>query len=1238
MPSYLDFNSTKSFRDSILSRTLQAPNGPQTFNSSNYLVQTLSDFANVDPGEVDTNRRNDLSVPQSTNTYKPITYFVKENIETLPRRANLNLYFNGSPYFRAENHNLIGILSNSNYDNESELFKFAASYIRDRNEKGPFYARLQQNLYTATVGRVRILDALNGNLSTAINIVRGKEALIAKNYKITTSKTIPGQAIDFLQTINGLTFPFPEIPGDYLSNPANPVNYREKIDPDTGQPEVKTQMGKVFQDLTGALGSLIGIQRRPKLSRKPSDLLIEYMGDGQKQILFDLLSYSTYAPNYTTTARSQQSSKIFSFVDKLAQGVKNILGTEAPAGRAYIGDDRGNDVKFATNDFYDRPVRSSYYLSLMFDEKSAILFKRDKNYTEGGSISGNLTWYSARNNININEEYINDSLSSTKTFRSDSILGLTQKILDSRPKDGGAAKSHVANVIDQTTRIFQDGDVYHARGSAVQSPSIFKTKDLSGHEFCRTWTKNRPYLKYNDTMKKGSNIRKYPGSVISDPWNLNIAPISDGKKDFRTSTNIGENYKYGPDRDGKTFYAKKYMFSIENLAWKTSNREGFMLADLPVAERGPNGGRVMWFPPYDLKVTENNSARWESNSFLGRPEPIYTYQNTERSGTINFKIVVDHPSILNLLTREYFDTFSTPEEIENFLNAFFAGCQDIDFYDLMRRHTTLTQDDAKLIDAYLNKGGEYDIIKNYKTTSQNIVTDNLSTGTSNTGTSGTESLAVTELNFDNAEPTSNPSTTASSGYTSFYTTYYGKKSTYTSQLFSNLTTLLTSFTTNALRDKKNIWGTESPLGASLSTDQVLKLNGYFDGMQSNYNQYNTKLSTLKTDITNKTVQSIKVNISSSTSSIDTVDYNSRLSLRRSYSVVLDIFQKISANGTTYPTIKWVDSPTGTSTITNTTYNLSEFGYDGVQGTIQIDTTNIGETYSGNASNTLDTDCRNRDFRQVTNLNIVSPISFFCRKSEVSFTYQKTAPTTPTTTNPAQASRLKIVEDGQTNTQSGVRKPPIDVMKRIVMKTLSESYYFKKLNETDPFVFKSLAEKLKYFHPGFHSTTPEGLNSRLTFLQQCIRPGDTIPIKGLSDDSDLPARNTTFGPPPICILRIGDFYHSKVVIRDVNISYDDGTWDLNPEGIGLQPMIANVQLQVNFIGGQGLEKPIERLQNALSSNFYANTEIYDERSQISLTGEDLENYNKFSKEQLQSLQSPVQSASKTLNDALMGPIE
>jgi hypothetical protein len=53
--------------------------------------------------------------------------------------------------------------------------------------------------------------------------------------------------------------------------------------------------------------------------------------------------------------------------------------------------------------------------------------------------------------------------------------------------------------------------------------------------------------------------------------------------------------------------------------------------------------------------------------------------------------------------------------------------------------------------------------------------------------------------------------------------------------------------------------------------------------------------------------------------------------------------------------------------------------------------------------------------------------------------------------------------------------------------------------------------------------------------------------------------------------------------------------MNPEGIGVQPMIAKISLGFNFIGGHGLKEPVDQLQNALSFNYYANTEVYDERA-------------------------------------------
>jgi hypothetical protein len=77
------------------------------------------------------------------------------------------------------------------------------------------------------------------------------------------------------------------------------------------------------------------------------------------------------------------------------------------------------------------------------------------------------------------------------------------------------------------------------------------------------------------------------------------------------------------------------------------------------------------------------------------------------------------------------------------------------------------------------------------------------------------------------------------------------------------------------------------------------------------------------------------------------------------------------------------------------------------------------------------------------------------------------------------------------------------------------------------------------------------------------------------------------------------------------------------------MLANVSLQVNFIGGQGLAKPVERLQNALSSNFYANTEMYDERSTVtvgSISGRTVQEFTKWFLEDIQKQTEPAVDSS------------
>lgn len=1239
MPSYVDFNASKHFRDFVLTKTLTVPNGPQTFNSSNYEVRNLSIYPNVDPGNVEDNRNNELLKSQSINTYKPIEYFITENLSSFTRRANLTFY----PYFVPQKHNIVSIMSHQNYDDESELLKFAAWNINS-NPEGPFFARLQSNLYKTTAGKINLIDALEGDPVYAANLVTGRQPIIETNNSITVASTALGKAVDFLQNVAGVEFPWTEIPGNYLTNPRSQIRNRK---------ESSTEAGRIIQDATGALGQIAGIQRRPTESRKPSDLFIEYMGPRQKSVLFDNLSYSTYAPDYTTTAMSQNTSKLFNMIDRFGESVKNFLGVEAPKGVAYIGDDRGNDVKnvMTWDGSNDKLVRSNYYLVLMFDSVQATLFQRKKNIGEGGSPAGKLTWissksknplFSSQNVVGVTTadgetkktyERIQDGSKFAETqskdhsFRADSILGLTQEILEEMPTDGGAARSHVANVIDQTSRIFREGDVMLSKGSAIKYIDQF-TKSESGVEYCRVWTKDRSYLNYSDTMKKSDNYRKFESSVLNSPWNLNIYPNSNAKGEFDAgSTTMGE-------REGG-FFAKKYMFSIENLAWKTSDTPGFTYADLPYCERGYNGGRVMWFPPYDLKINEVNNAKWESNVFLGRPEPVYTYQNTERSGTVSFKVIVDHPSILNLLVKKHFEGMSD-EAADNYINAFFAGCQDVDFYGLVRKYTTLTPDEVKAVMGYLNGNKDPQPVTQNKTVLPPPVSDK--PVPINKKESKSE---VFNFWFENAMPqpritqyfynpilinslTADPKSISSglvgglyshTYYTSLYYEYGGKKTDLLNILNEGLRKLEAGdWDSNKVFDFKLLTGrdtavNERPSDISNVFDSIRStFNDTFNILDTDFNAYVAVTDELKSLLESDNIKQIVINASASASAPDSSHNNLLLAYRRSDTVINDLIFRLSKTPDlawdAMEKLKWSYDEASDPTLT---YNvepkrevpLKTLGYN-TEAVLIIDKViNAGEErplmYT---SLPTDITCSETTNFIIPEFRLSAPNSFRCRNAQLMLYYERKDEESdtqePVTTQTPETERVLTEINGDSPTGKKLT-PSIDEIKKIIMKTLSECYYFRKLEEDSPIQFSSLKEKLKYFHPAFHSMTPEGLNARLTFLHQCIRPGDTLPVKGISDDADLNARNTTFGPPPICVLRIGDFYHSKIIIRDVNIDYDDRIWDLNPEGIGVQPMLANVTLQISFIGGHGLEKPVERLQNALSSNFYANTEVYDPRS-------------------------------------------
>jgi hypothetical protein len=200
----------------------------------------------------------------------------------------------------------------------------------------------------------------------------------------------------------------------------------------------------------------------------------------------------------------------------------------------------------------------------------------------------------------------------------------------------------------------------------------------------------------------------------------------------------------------------------------------------------------------------------------------------------------------------------------------------------------------------------------------------------------------------------------------------------------------------------------------------------------------------------------------------------------------------------------------------------------------------------------------------------------------------------------------VIENGVqtvTNADNSTTVTVVDVKTSPKDFTYNNEYlFFEEIgNGASEMMQKNIVDKVKYFNPTFHSITPEGFNARLTFLQQCTRQGPTPTVSNAdtnSEDYVKYAGNLAFGRAPYCVLRIGDFFNTKICIDAISIDYSNGDgiqWDLNPEGAGVQPMFADVNINFKFIGGQDIGGTVAALQNAISSNYYANTSIYDDSS-------------------------------------------
>ena len=1084
-----------------------------------------------------------------------------EFVDSLERpQAYSNLY-NNQPYpstFNPSSYSPYNILLQQDPSGSDGLLSqdsFLAA-LGAKSLKKDFLDRIAAQIRRQTVGRANLFTANSG--TDILGMVTGRIPLIEPNYTITIPQSPVLAATDFALRLAGSILPVSTIPGSYFDpsvNSQQPTTIQQLMLANTGQ---QSLLGNFFSRLLGG-------------NKTGSQLFLENTGSGTKNRLFLNLDYNKYKPNY--------NRDVF---DRLGGA---LVGTTENNSNFYVGSTTSDPSRIFSPggdlpvDQYGREQQAPVYgpteLAQLYEgpNRQVKLGPNAPVYIDGGGIEGGFTWVSPKYKDNAgkkvgfggevteqDEDFKPSSYNSTEStntvFREGSILYDTQKLIDSQPQ-GGRRLQHAGNAIDQVSKVFNDGYKELTKGSRVYR-YIGAIGQEVGSEYCRVFAKDLPYLQYNDLQKTDGMTtegRKFASSVMDKTYNLNIAPNK--REGGQDSTNLIL------DTASNVSLAKKYMFSLENLAWRTSNTPGFSVSELPVCERGPNGGRVMWFPPYDLKFTESVSANWKGQDFIGRPEPIYTYTNTQRSGTLSWKIVVDHPSVLNVIVNKVLEKETNKTRINGILESFFAGCRKYDLYELAKKYYTISPSDLYELQQIItskeaSKEQITQIINTVGTGANTTVQPGGDNGTpspgstsdQNTPVDNTEEIAGLALYFPNNYPKPNE---VVDSYPTYYNTYIGQKPTYVAK----------------------------PDGDVLE-------NFFNTVIQPNYR----RITEVLTELGNKvktTKGKLKFDLVSSTSALDTKEYNESLGQRRIDAVknfILtdpNIKEAYNRGDVTFGEtnngengdVKSLVDPTANDFVTKAQAKCTS-------------TTDInGNTYDAKYS-VQAMACRRTTIQGVklTSSSIIPPPAPPDSGPPIGTDIIPLPPYIPP--RPPKPPEFQIE-------QKVVQRD--NITKRVLRALLSECDYFETIKEETPMVYDNLKDKLKFFQPAFHSTTPEGLNNRLTFLQQCMRPGDTIPtVKDINGTTELQynnATNTAFGTPPVLVLRVGDFYNTKIIPTSLSLTFEG--LDINPEGIGVQPMIANVSMNFNFVGGSGLSQAVDKLQNALTFNYYANTEMWDDRA-------------------------------------------
>lgn len=882
-----------------------------------------------------------------------------------------------------------------------------------------------------------------------------------------------------------------------------------------------------------------------------ASLLLQYTGKGQQTHLFNLLKLNLYNPKMEGKFETLQRNSYIA-----DSGMK-------------VGNPNANDfiVTFSKSVDSGRGAYEPYgvvgitkrtNIGKMFSDKFAWQWMDDVANPQA------IGWVNT---------------GSSNRFDSKSLLFKTQDIINKFSEGEVAAfldmsDKEFVEVINGETNIISRGDATTASGDYVDDDGTQVNKG----DFFRVWTKNRGYNRLSRTLRHRGLDNGDTRSVLNDNGLINFAPT------VRTATS--ENGL------GTDDVIKRYMFSLENLAWADN------LDDLPLCEQGAGdpvtgtSGRIMWFPPYDLKLEESVDVNWTATEFMGRGEPVFTYNNTTRSASLSWSIIVDHPDIVHKIVGEKTE----------FWERYFKGDK-------------LVEDEARTMD-FLSKRlsqNELDEIQKRRLLTQPIVKVN-------------DNVNISEERKDEEEEKRTKEIVDNDGIgTRALAIYFPNNETTVprSPFLTSLESIDDPFVvdpnlTFALLKEKNI-GYED--GGQTDFFDVVTKDGITvqtsNGIR--YIKNNVSLNKKYTYNRGKLIDSIKLCTSIPNAAVgyrDETNYGKNDSF---YFQWKDVFSGLLKDATkakiTFVGGASAAIPPQGQTNSKLAKDRAQNAQAWFEGNVEKLMKNLGNEieFIKEFSSTGDkedreklsagqTSCQDCDNADTNNCKESRRVDIYVQILEA------TEPEPEPVVNPTGDTTIQedsTKEDLNPDADEVTADPdnPVGITPSIdpnILRKLvyTECDFFKYLEINDPIAYQTISERIKYFQPVYHSMTPEGFNSRLNFLHQCTRQGDSIGRDGVDN-----WKNLAFGRPPVCILRIGDFYHTRIIIESMSINYNEGmTWDLNPEGIGVQPMYVDISLNIKILGGSSMAAPINRLQNALSFNYYANTEMYDVRADSVILGE------------------------------------